>query len=169
MEVPRLEVELELQLPAYTTAMATWDLNQVFELHLNSRQRWILNPLNEARDGTRILMDTSQVHNPLSHKGNSGNFRIWIVPSSPGSGTEAPAAFLGLDPFISIMPGCSFSHSIVRCSDSGFWAPEQELWLSRLSKIGRFSLLSQLFFSPLSWPWLRTFLLFPVKIPFSRV
>ena len=25
MEVPRLGVELELQLPAYTTATATWD------------------------------------------------------------------------------------------------------------------------------------------------
>ena len=25
MEVPRLKVELELQLPAYTTVMVTWD------------------------------------------------------------------------------------------------------------------------------------------------
>ena len=26
------------------------------------QQRWILNPLSEARDRTRVLMDTSQVH-----------------------------------------------------------------------------------------------------------
>ena len=31
----------------------------------------ILNPLSEAGDRTHILMDTSQIHNPLSHKGNS--------------------------------------------------------------------------------------------------
>ena len=29
------------------------------------------NPVNEARDQTRNLMDTSRVLNPLSHKGNS--------------------------------------------------------------------------------------------------
>ena len=34
-------------------------------------QRWILNPLSEARDGTCILMDTNQVLNPQSHNGNS--------------------------------------------------------------------------------------------------
>ena len=33
MEVPRLGVELELQLPAYTTATATWDLSFVCCLH----------------------------------------------------------------------------------------------------------------------------------------
>ena len=29
MEIPRIGVELELQLPAYTTAIATWDLSRV--------------------------------------------------------------------------------------------------------------------------------------------
>ena len=29
MEVPRLGAELELQLPAYTTAIATWDPNHI--------------------------------------------------------------------------------------------------------------------------------------------
>ena len=50
MEVPRLGVESELQLPAYTTAEAIRDLSGVFNLHHSSRQHWILNPLIEARD-----------------------------------------------------------------------------------------------------------------------
>ena len=45
MEVTRLRVESELQ-------------------------HWIFNPLSEARGGTHILMDASQVLNPLSHIGN---------------------------------------------------------------------------------------------------
>ena len=45
MEVPRLGDELELHLPAYTTATATWDPK----------------PLSRTRDQTRILMDTSRV------------------------------------------------------------------------------------------------------------
>ena len=50
MEVPRLGVELELQLPAYTTVTATKDLSHVYGPHHGSRQHWILNPLSEARD-----------------------------------------------------------------------------------------------------------------------
>ena len=41
MEVPRLGVESELQLPAYTTVTATPDLSWVFNLHHSSWQRWI--------------------------------------------------------------------------------------------------------------------------------
>ena len=41
MEVPRLGVELELQLPAYTTVMQ--DPNHVCSLHHSSQQRQILN------------------------------------------------------------------------------------------------------------------------------
>ena len=61
MVVPRLGVELELQLPAYTTTTATWDLNCICDLHHSSQQHWILNPLTEATDQTRILMDPSQI------------------------------------------------------------------------------------------------------------
>ena len=62
-QVPRLGAELSLQLPAYATARATatQDPSNVCNLHHSSRPRWILNPLSEARDQTRILMDTSQV------------------------------------------------------------------------------------------------------------
>ena len=61
MEVPRLGVELDLQLPAYATATATRDPSCVCHLHLSPWQHWILNPLSEARDGTHVLMHTSQV------------------------------------------------------------------------------------------------------------
>ena len=62
MEVPRLGVESELQQLVYTTAAATWDLSRVCDLHHSSLQCQILNLLNEARDGTRILIEPSWVH-----------------------------------------------------------------------------------------------------------
>ena len=62
MEVPRLGVKLELQLPAYTTATAMPDLSHDCSPHHSSQQHQILNPLREARDGTHILMDPSQFH-----------------------------------------------------------------------------------------------------------
>ena len=63
MEVRRLGVKLELQLLAYTTATSIQDQSHVCDLHHSSRQCQILKTLREARDGTRILMDTSQVVN----------------------------------------------------------------------------------------------------------
>ena len=51
MKVPRLGVESELQLPAYTTATATQDPNCMCDLHHSSLQHQILNPLSKARDG----------------------------------------------------------------------------------------------------------------------
>ena len=59
MEFPRLGVELGPLLPA--TATATQDLSCICDLHHSSRQHRILNPLSEARDGTCILMDASQI------------------------------------------------------------------------------------------------------------
>ena len=50
MEVPRLRVELELQLLAYITAIAMLDLSRICNLHHSLWQHWILNLLNEARD-----------------------------------------------------------------------------------------------------------------------
>ena len=58
MEVPRLGVELELQLPAYSIETATQDLSCIC---YSLWQRWVLNPLSEARDRTHILTDTSWV------------------------------------------------------------------------------------------------------------
>ena len=61
MEVPRLRVQSELQLPAYTTAMAIPDLSRICDLHHSSWQRWILNPLSETRNRTRNLMVPSWI------------------------------------------------------------------------------------------------------------
>ena len=71
MEVPMLGVELELQLAAYATTTATTDLSHVCDLHCSSRQCRILNPLNEAKDQTCIIMDTSWILSLLSHNRNS--------------------------------------------------------------------------------------------------
>ena len=61
MEVPRLGVQSELQLPAYTTATATQDPSCVCNLHPSSRQCRILNPLIEASDRTPNLMVPSRI------------------------------------------------------------------------------------------------------------
>ena len=54
--VPRLGVQL------LATATAVPDSSHVCHLHHSSRQRWILNPLSEARERTCNLMVPSQVH-----------------------------------------------------------------------------------------------------------
>ena len=69
LEVPRLGVELELPLPAYTTAIATPDPSHIWNLHDSSQQHQALNPLSEARDQTHILMDKSLV---LNHRATVG-------------------------------------------------------------------------------------------------
>ena len=50
MEVPRLGVKPELQLPACTTATATPDPGHIFDLHHSLRQHQIHKPLSMARD-----------------------------------------------------------------------------------------------------------------------
>ena len=47
------------------------NLNHIYDLCHSLQQHQILNPLSEAKDQNIILMDTSQVLNPLSHNGNS--------------------------------------------------------------------------------------------------
>ena len=61
MEVPRLGVESELSLPAYTTATAMPDLSLVCNPHHSLQQYRILNPLSEASNQTQVLVDTSRV------------------------------------------------------------------------------------------------------------
>ena len=50
VEIPRLGVKWELQLPAYATATATPDPRCICNLHHSLQQHWILNPLGKARD-----------------------------------------------------------------------------------------------------------------------
>ena len=78
MKVPSLGVEWELQLPAYTTA--TQDPSLICDLHHSSQQYRILNPLSEARDQTRNLMDISQIHFPCTADENS--CFVFVVGSS---------------------------------------------------------------------------------------
>ena len=70
IEISRPDVELELQLPAYTTATATWDLSRICDLHNSSLQCWILNQLSEARI------------EPTSHGYQSG-FYHWATIGTP--------------------------------------------------------------------------------------
>ena len=76
IEVPSLGAESELQPLAYTTATAVPDPSHVCDLHHTSWQRWILNPLNEARNRTCVLMDTSQIH---FHWGMTGTPQLKIL------------------------------------------------------------------------------------------
>ena len=60
MEVPRLGIKSELQLPAYTTATALRDPSRICNLPYQSSQQQ--SSLSKARDRAHVLMDTSRVH-----------------------------------------------------------------------------------------------------------
>ena len=59
MEIPKLGVKSELQLPAYTTAMP--DLSRICYLHHSLWQHGILHPLSKARDRTQNLTVPSRI------------------------------------------------------------------------------------------------------------
>ena len=61
IEVPRLQVTLDLKLQAYATATATPDPSCLCDLQHSSWQHWILNPLSETKDQNHTLKDTSLV------------------------------------------------------------------------------------------------------------
>ena len=61
MEVPRLGVESELQLPAYTTATAMGGPNLIFDVHRSSQQCWLLNPPSEASNPQLLVGFVSSV------------------------------------------------------------------------------------------------------------
>ena len=85
MEVPGLQVDVELQLPAYTTATAMRDISGIGDLRCSFWQPQILNSLS-SRDQTCILRDTSQFLNPMSHNENAtkltfrGSSQNWLDP-----------------------------------------------------------------------------------------
>ena len=81
MEIPRLGVELELQLPAYNTATAMPDPSSICNLYCSSRQLQILNPLTEARDWTS--QTPYGVLNLLSHIGSSRNQHLTLLSMCP--------------------------------------------------------------------------------------
>ena len=61
VEVLRVGVEVELQLPGQATATAMQDPSCIYNLCHSLWQCWIPNPLSKGRDGTRVLMDASQI------------------------------------------------------------------------------------------------------------
>ena len=62
MEIPRLGLQLELQLLAYATAAGTSDPSHVCNRHHGSWQCRIINPLSKARDPTHNFMVPSWIH-----------------------------------------------------------------------------------------------------------
>ena len=62
MEIPRLQVKLELQAASLHHSHSNMGSETCCDLHHSSRQQWILNPLSKARDPTQVLTDTSQLH-----------------------------------------------------------------------------------------------------------
>ena len=62
MEIPRLGVQPELQLPANATATAAQDPSHVSDLHHSSWKCQIFNPLIEARDWTHNLLVPRWIH-----------------------------------------------------------------------------------------------------------
>ena len=82
LEASGLQVRLEWQPPAYTTASATPDPSRICDLNCSLEQHQILNPRTEARDRTHTLTDTSWVFNPLSHNRNSHTY-ISFHPTIP--------------------------------------------------------------------------------------
>ena len=71
MEVPRQEVQWELQLLACATATATPGPSHICNLHCSSQQHWILNPLSEARIEHTPSRRPHRVLNPVSRNRNS--------------------------------------------------------------------------------------------------
>ena len=91
MEVPKLGGESELRLPAYTTAIATPDLNHVCDLHRSSWQCQILNPQSEARVWTQVLMDISQLVAAEPRWERPHFFFFFFIPN-PGNGLAFPGS-----------------------------------------------------------------------------
>lgn len=63
MEVPRLGVRTGATAagPPHNHSNARSEMRCVWDLHHSSLQWQIINPLNETRDGTRVLRDTSLI------------------------------------------------------------------------------------------------------------
>ena len=101
MEFPRLGVESELRLLAYTTATATAtrDPSHVCDLYLSSQQRWIPDPLSEAR---AVSWSRGRVlgSNPRRKQGGvlcckrkgkwEGGLSHWMQPEVRGFRTRSP-------------------------------------------------------------------------------
>ena len=112
MEVPRLGVQLELYLPANTTATAMPDLSHVCNLHHSSKQHWILNPLSKARDWNHNLMVPSWIRFHCAMMGTPGSllisfFYMWLY--------SFPSTTYWRGCLFSIVYSCLLCHRLVDC------------------------------------------------------
>ena len=78
MEVPRLGVELELQLLAFDIAIAMHDSSLICDLHHSLQQCQILNPLSKAGDWPYIPKDGSWVCYYWATMGTPSYFFFWL-------------------------------------------------------------------------------------------
>ena len=81
MEVPRLGVKSEQQLPAFTTATPTPDPSLFCDLHHSSLTVMLATERGQA--GTHVLMDSCLVLNLLSHNENSLYLYFCILFQKP--------------------------------------------------------------------------------------
>ena len=82
VEVPRLGVESELQLPAYATATPMPDPSCICSLHHSSWQPWILNPPSRAWGQTLVLVDSDQVCYCWATVGTPVFIKSWVDSKS---------------------------------------------------------------------------------------
>ena len=81
IEIPRLGVELQLQLLAYALVTALPDPSRIHNLHHSSWQCQILNPLSKGSDWTHILRDISW---SLSYWATTGALALLILATTLG-------------------------------------------------------------------------------------
>ena len=77
LEVPRLEVKLELQLPGYAIATAKSDPRHLCDLYHSSRQRRLPYPLSKAGDWTYLPMDTRWICFWCATMGTPSVYILW--------------------------------------------------------------------------------------------
>ena len=93
-EVPRQGVELELQLPVYTSATATPVPSHVYYLHYSSWQCQMLNPPSKAGDWTCVLIDTTWVHCHWATTGTPFFFFFFLIN---GCGVLSNAFYVSIE------------------------------------------------------------------------
>ena len=76
---PSPGIQSELQLLAYTKAIATRDPTHICDRHHSSWQGQIPDPLSKARNPTRILMDTSWIHFHCTGMGTPNQGFKWLM------------------------------------------------------------------------------------------
>ena len=72
MEIPWLGSNQSYRCWPTPQPLQCWGPSRAFDLHLSSRQRQIPDPLSEARDRTRILMDPSWIRFHCATVGTPG-------------------------------------------------------------------------------------------------